>query len=145
MAVLRASARLDTHDALYLDRRAAPAHPNLMSEHERVAQPLAGQAENFERLRFVETDPLLEDLASCCLKNVAGHRSRVLLHGAPASGDAVDAVLHDRPRVEATLGHEDRLVDPGVALVAGLQARRGAEVMVAVIAGALAGVGGVCG
>src|SRR6202022_4833909 len=55
----------------------------------------------------------------------------------PTSGHAMDAVLHDGARVDAPLADEDRLVDPRVALVAGLQPQAGAEVMLVVVAGAL--------
>src|SRR5258706_8487766 len=60
------------------------------------------------------------------------------------SCDAVDAVLHDGSGMHAAIGDEDGLVDPGVALVAGLQAQCGAEVVVAVVARALAGEGRQC-
>src|SRR5712671_1452785 len=59
-----------------------------------------------------------------------------------SSGDSGDAVFDDRPGVQPSLADERRPVDPVVALVAGLEPRRDPEVVVGVLAGALAGVGG---
>jgi hypothetical protein len=53
-------------------------------------------------------------------------------YASQASVDTVDAVLHARAGVDPPLADEHRLVDPRVALVAGLQTRRRAEVLVLV-------------
>src|SRR4051812_41960451 len=70
--------------------------------------------------------------------------------GSPAarrsrSEQAMNAVFDDRAGMQSALADEQRAVDPPVALVAGLEPRRGAEIVLRVLARARAGVGRVGG
>src|SRR5437763_5420226 len=75
MAVLRATAGLDADDSLDLDLRAAPAHPHLVRELERVRHPLVCKPEHVERLRLVETNAVLEHLRAGDGEDVVGQCS----------------------------------------------------------------------
>ncbi len=93
VAVLGASARFDADDPLDLDVRTAPAHPHLVGECKRVAQPLVCEPQDVERLSLVEADSALEDLRPSHVEDVGGHlrRSSTSAPSVPAGNRGIDA------------------------------------------------------
>ena len=64
VAVLGAAARLQRDDALDLDLRAAPAHPDLVRQLQQGGQRLVGQPQDLDQLLLVEASTLLEHLGA---------------------------------------------------------------------------------
>ena len=60
MAVLRASAGLQRDDALDLDLRTAPAHPDLVRELEGGGQVFVGKVQHREDTGLVEADTVAQ-------------------------------------------------------------------------------------
>ena len=62
MAVLGAAPGLDGDDPLDLHGRAAPAHPDLVGERQRIVHVLVGQPQDLQDLLLVEADAALQHL-----------------------------------------------------------------------------------
>ncbi len=82
-AVLGAAAGLQRHDALDLDLRAAPRHPDLVSQLQQLRQIVVGQAQHLKDLGLVKAGTVcehpgagtVEDLGHCRTLQVAADRN----------------------------------------------------------------------
>lgn len=80
MAVLRAAAGLERNDALDLDLRSAPPHPDVVGDLQQFGEALVGKPQYLEHLVAVEWLAAFEDLSARDVEDVGRRRAR-RLHG----------------------------------------------------------------
>ena len=81
MAVLRAAAGLERDDALDLDLRSAPPHPDVVGDLQQFGEALVGKPQHLEHLVAIQGLSAFENLGARDVEDVGRRRARRRLRG----------------------------------------------------------------